>query len=249
MKLIRPLLIAVQFLTQCPVNFKRAPEQQEVGQSLVFYPLVGALIGAALYVVAVLFSSLPAMLTAALLLLIWVWITGALHLDGLADSADAWLGGRGDPQRTLEIMKDPAAGPIAVVVLVTLLLVKFSALLALLELQALHWLLLAPVLGRAALPVMLLTTSYVRQGGLGSWLVAAAPVTWVWISIIVTLSILGSAYGFAFAFVLLGASAVMWLCRRLMIKRIGGATGDTIGATLEIVEAFSLVLIIAVLSS
>ena len=77
--------------------------------------------------------------------------TGALHLDGLADSADAWLGGFGDPARTLEIMKDRAQRPVAVVVLVIMLLLKFSALLVVLQAQQPSALVLAPLLGRAAL--------------------------------------------------------------------------------------------------
>jgi adenosylcobinamide-GDP ribazoletransferase len=68
------------------------------------------------------------MLHAALLLTVWVLLSGGLHLDGLADSADAWLGGFGDRERTLTIMKDPRSGPIAVVVLVLVLLLKFCAL-------------------------------------------------------------------------------------------------------------------------
>lgn len=70
-------------------------------------------------------------LVAALVLALWVYFTGAMHLDGVADTADAWVGGLGDHQRTLEIMKDPRVGAMAVAAMLLVLLVKFAAITAL----------------------------------------------------------------------------------------------------------------------
>jgi adenosylcobinamide-GDP ribazoletransferase len=117
----------------------------------------------------------PLLLHAALLLTVWVLLSGALHLDGLADSADAWLGGFGDRERTLTIMKDPRSGPIAVVTLVLVLLLKFAALLALIEQQHALALIIVPLLGRSALLGLFLTTPYVRAGGLGQALADHLP--------------------------------------------------------------------------
>ena len=89
----------------------------------------------------------PLLLHAALLLTAWVLLSGGLHLDGLADSADAWLGGFGDRERTLTIMKDPRSGPIAVVTLGLVLLLKFTALVALIEQHNGAALILAPLIG------------------------------------------------------------------------------------------------------
>ena len=104
---------------------------------------------------------------AALMLAVWVIITGGLHLDGLADTADAWIGGRGDRDRTLAIMKDSRSGPIAIIAIVLVLLNKFAALQVLLAGDARAVLLLAPVLGRATIVLLLITTPYVRPHGLG----------------------------------------------------------------------------------
>ncbi|MEN0108439.1 MAG: adenosylcobinamide-GDP ribazoletransferase, partial [Pseudomonas sp.] len=162
-----PLLIAVQFLTSLPVRLPGMPSPQELGRSLLWYPLVGLLIGVLLYALNALLAGAPLLLHAALLVAAWVALSGALHLDGLADSADAWLGGFGDRERTLSIMKDPRSGPIAVVTLVLVLLLKFAAVVALLEQQSASALLLAPWLARGLLPVLFMTTPYVRAGGLG----------------------------------------------------------------------------------
>lgn len=162
-----PLLIALQFLTRLPVRLPGLPTEQENGRSLLWYPFVGLLIGGLLLLGYAVTSGVAVSLQAALLLSIWVWLSGGLHLDGLADTADAWVGGYGDRERTLAIMKDPACGPIGVISLVLLLLLKWAALMALLEAGQWLVLLLAPWLGRWVLPLLLFTTPYVRPGGMG----------------------------------------------------------------------------------
>ena len=126
------LLIALQFLTRLPVSLPCMPTPEQVGRSLLWYPLVGLLLGLLLWGAHLLLGQTPALLQAAIILALWVGLSGGLHLDGLADTADAWVGGFGDRERTLTIMKDPRSGPIAVVVLVLLLLLKFAALFTLL---------------------------------------------------------------------------------------------------------------------
>lgn len=234
---MRSLLLALQFLTRLPVPAVHAFEAQAVGRSLLFYPLVGALIGGLLMALAVLLVSAPASLAAALILAAWVLLTGALHLDGLADSADAWAGGHGNAERTLAIMKDPAAGPVGVTALVLILLVKFAALQTLVTAD-ISALLLAPLLGRTALPLLILTTSYVRPGGLGEAMAAHLPRTGA-----VVMGIVAGVVAIVLGGVLplLAAFTVFVLMRRLMMQRIGGATGDTAGALVEVVEAAVLV--------
>lgn len=172
-----PLLIALQFLTSLPIRLPAMPEPEQQGRSLLYYPVVGLLLGALLCLAAFVLDGAPPLLQAALLLTLWAALTGGLHLDGLADSADAWLGGFGDRERTLQIMKDPRSGPVAVVVLVLLLLLKLAALLALLQAQHYVALLLAPLLGRAALLALFLGTPYVRPNGLGHALATNLPRT------------------------------------------------------------------------
>ena len=102
-----PFWIALQFLSSLPVRLPGMPRPEELGRSLLFYPLVGLLFGVLLWVLNAMLGGVPLLLHAALLLTAWVLLSGGLHLDGLADSADAWLGGFGDRERTLSIMKDP----------------------------------------------------------------------------------------------------------------------------------------------
>jgi len=231
-----PFWIALQFLSSLPVRLPGMPEPREVGRSLLCYPLVGLLFGVLLWLASHLLQGTAAPLHAALLLALWVLLSGALHLDGLADSADAWLGGFGDRERTLQIMKDPRSGPIAVVTLVLVLLLKFCALWVLVERGAGALLVLAPVVGRAAMLGLFLGTPYVRQGGLGQALAEHLPrraAGWVLLGSVLLCLLLGGLRAVWPMAVAIGV--FLWL-RRLMCQRLGGATGDTAGALLELLE-------------
>jgi adenosylcobinamide-GDP ribazoletransferase len=233
-----PWWIALQFLSSLPVRLPGMPTPRAMGRSLLYYPLVGLLLGLLLWLANDLLGGAPPLLAAALLLSVWVLFSGGLHLDGLADSADAWLGGFGDRERTLLIMKDPRSGPLAVVSLALLLLLKFSALVAVVESG--HWqaLLVAPVLGRLALLGLFLTTPYVRPGGLGQALADHLPRAVGWVVLLLT----GMAcLSMAPMLVMLAASLIFVGLRRMMMRRLGGTTGDTAGALLEVVEMGVLV--------
>ncbi|UVE16531.1 adenosylcobinamide-GDP ribazoletransferase [Pseudomonas sp. LS44] len=242
MRLPLALLIAVQFLTRLPVRLPGMPEPQQLGRSLLWYPLVGLLLGGALCGLHWLLKDTPALLQAALLLAMWVLATGALHLDGLADTADAWVGGMGDRQRTLAIMKDPYCGPVGVVVLVLLLLLKFAALVVLLEHDQWPALLLAPWLARALLPLLFLSTPYVRAGGLGQALAEHLPRRELpWLVGAQVLAML--LFGWPAVFILLGAGLLLIGLRRALLTRLGGTTGDTAGALVELSECLVLLIL------
>ena len=234
-----PFWIALQFLSSLPIRLPGMPEPGELGRSLLFYPLVGLLFGVILWAVSWLLQGAPALLHAALLLSVWVLLSGGLHLDGLADSADAWLGGFGDRERTLTIMKDPRSGPIAVVTLVLVLLLKFTALLALIEQP--HSLIIVPLIGRSALLGLFLTTPYVRAGGLGQALADHLPRSAgrqvLVVSALACVLIAGLSGVLAVVLAVLG---FVWL-RLVMLRRLGGTTGDTAGAMLELLEVAVLV--------
>ena len=245
--MLKAFCTAMLLLTRIPVPSRcyitDQDNQKLYSWSVLFYPLVGLLIGLLLWLLqwGLSFISLPqnGMTEAVILLAGWVLVTGALHLDGLADSADAWLGGFGDRERTLEIMKDPRSGPAAVIILVLLLLLKFALLINI------DWklLILAPVAGRTAAMILLATTPNVRRGGMAEALVKHLSLQSVFIVTLIVIAL----------FVLMVGEASLWLfliflfgyiLRYMMIKRIGGLTGDTVGATVELIEAAVLLVLL-----
>ncbi|MDH5326864.1 MAG: adenosylcobinamide-GDP ribazoletransferase [Gammaproteobacteria bacterium] len=243
---MRSFLVALQFLTRLPVPVKGNIEERHIRGSLPYYPLVGLILGVCLLPLYALFSALETdyNLSAAMVLTAWVFLSGALHLDGLADSADAWIGGLGDKQRTLDIMKDPTCGPAAVIALVLVLLLKFSALQILLAKDLWLWLLFTPMLARACIPVLFLTTPYARSSGLGHALTDPSPLpNWsVVIAVLALLIVTTLGTGVVAIFV---TTLVFLLLRFLMLQRIHGSTGDTAGALIEWVEASVLIAVAA----
>ncbi len=250
----RAVLVALQFLTRLPLRIEPQPAAREIGLSLACYPVVGLLLGAVLWGAALVVSGLPSLLGAAIVLVVWVSITGGLHIDGLADMADAWVGGHGDRERTLTIMKDPRSGPVAVAVVNCLLLLKFAALAALAtHLHAAPWrdmrlaagCILPPLLARTAIPVLFAYTPYVRAQGIAQDLTAhqsrtAGAVT-VALTVIGTLAACRGRGAIA-----LGAAVIAYaIVRSGLVRRLGGFTGDGAGALIEIIEAACLVAVAA----
>ncbi|WP_305910060.1 adenosylcobinamide-GDP ribazoletransferase [Methylomarinum sp. Ch1-1] len=225
--------LALQFLTRIPVPFSFIASDRQLGLSVLYYPLIGLLIGAIVTLLAVLTEGAGEGLQAALLLTVWVMLTGGLHLDGLADCADAWAGGLGDRQRTLEIMKDPAAGPMAVIMLVLLLLLKWTALVEILVDGDLTVLWCAPLLGRAALLQLMLSAPYVRKQGLAETLIQNLPRLPGAVLVLIIVALVFAVLGLI---PLLAAALMSLLVYALAMQRLGGMTGDVYGATVELVE-------------
>jgi adenosylcobinamide-GDP ribazoletransferase len=253
---------AIAFLTRIPaVNLSKALKlnNKEISQgSLYFYPLVGLIIGllmSAVYFVCawqvnntnVLASTgfdSSSLVIAALMLLVWCLITGGLHLDGLADAADAWVGGYGDKQRTLDIMKDPTVGPMGAMLVVLVLLLKFAALVVLVDkaegFYLIGLILTVPMLARFSILPLFYFTPYVREKGLGSNLKQSInPILFIIVTTVCMLLTVVFVQQKSI-FILILATAILLWARNIMMQRIEGTTGDTAGAMIEVQEALLL---------
>ncbi|MBX2808873.1 MAG: adenosylcobinamide-GDP ribazoletransferase [Cellvibrionaceae bacterium] len=254
-KSLIPLFIAVSLLTTLPVG-ALLPQQwssRQQGFSVLWYPGVGVLLTALLVTFACLLpqTMLP-LLSATLLVLLWVLLTGALHLDGLADAVDAAfaahrLGGdRHAAAKVLSIFKDPNTGAMAVIALVFVLVLKI-VLVSLLLQQSLGGLalalLLALVLSRALVIAAMLRTPYAREQGLGAGLFQHIPSV---LSSLLLAAIVGVALLVLPGILSLGllSSLVLLLClwRALWMRLIGGFVGDCLGALIEIAEVMVLLI-------
>ncbi|MCV6627652.1 MAG: adenosylcobinamide-GDP ribazoletransferase [Cellvibrionaceae bacterium] len=242
---LRSLNLAFMFLSRLPMprlaKFEPA-EQQRAG---LLFPLVGLLLGLILSLFGLFICRyLPAQVAAALLLCLWVFISGGLHIDGLADSADAWLGGLGDRERSLAIMKDPRCGSGAVFTVVVVLLLKYAALSALLQMGQIWFLPPVLLLGRLSALATLSYTPYISSTG--------SALQFLDLSRRRSINIAVALYCLAFILLLgldqawwmLAALIPLWAClRQLMLARLGGSSGDTAGASVELIEAAALTLL------
>ncbi|MDY0248908.1 MAG: adenosylcobinamide-GDP ribazoletransferase [Pseudomonas sp.] len=241
---------ALIFLSRVPGPYLKRIDKDVQQAAMWFYPVVGAILGLVLITLVFLCfqynPQAPVLLVAALTLALWVYFTGAMHLDGVADTADAWVGGLGSHERTLEIMKDPRVGSMAVAAMAVVLLVKFAAISALLE-QAhnnngllLSGLLLIPMLARTGIIGLMATTSYVRKQGMVSNTQNAATKSKVAVMSIVWMLLAIPILQEKTLLLLIVWAVLLVGYRHALNKRLGGYTGDTLGAAVEIQEAVLL---------
>ena len=237
---MRSLLAAFQFMTVLPV--KIALDEGDFELSPKWFPLVGLTVGAlaALLDGALAFLGFSGSLRSILTIAFLAALSGGLHLDGLADSADGFLSAR-SRERVLEIMRDSRIGTMGVLALFFVLAVKVSALT---ELSGtLRWkaLLFAPLAGRSVQLITLALIPYARQeGGLASLFLRGNTTRialWAGACLALAGVILFGFWRGAASGVLLFAAA--GLLAFWSYRRIGGFTGDTLGAASEIVEALA----------
>ncbi len=234
---MRTFLAAVSFLTVVPVGDHRiAP-----GRAAIFFPLVGAMIGAAgagLFLAASLV--LPAPLASLLTVAFWTMISGVLHEDGLADVADAFRAGR-SRARMLEILKDSRIGTYGAVAIVLSVAARWQALQHIPASKILAVCIAAHAVPRAAIVALAWVS---RPAGDGLGLVFSSSLTSM-AAIGAILQGVAAAMlpGWRPALLLVaGAYAIVRGARAYFYHRIGGINGDCLGATEQLLEIFILIL-------
>ena len=235
---MRGLILAIQFLTRLPTPQLHDLDPANLPRSAPWFPLVGLLIGVLLTAALWLGSRIDPWLGALLALLLWVWITGALHLDGLADMSDALGASHRDRERFLVVLADPHLGTFGAVSLLLQLASKL-VLLMLLARNGQYWaLLFIPAWARwgtlvwARLPAL--------SPGFGAHLGTQVRQReiWVWGATLFALSLSAPA--------LCGVPILILMWRQFLLRRLGGMTGDLLGAGVELTESTTLLLCLLV---
>jgi adenosylcobinamide-GDP ribazoletransferase len=205
--------------------------------SVPLFPVIGLAVGALTACLAWALSGVFPPGVLALALVAWLLaVSGGLHVDGLADTADGFLSAR-PRERALEIMKDSHVGTMGIVTVVLVLALKGAALASLPASALWRATLLAPVAGRCALVFEMIALPAARQGeGLGSLFLASrhrAEAAWAGLALVGTAWLAAGVAGL----VAVGAAAVTVLLFSVFCyRRIGGVTGDTLGAACELAE-------------
>ncbi|PLX98134.1 MAG: adenosylcobinamide-GDP ribazoletransferase [Desulfuromonas sp.] len=237
---------AVAFLTIFPVADKVEIDQERLARSMGFFPAVGLVLGLGLVVLNWLLDALiPRPVLDCLLILCLILATGALHLDGIADLIDGLAGGK-DKQSVLHIMKDSRVGAIGVVGLVMVLLLKYLSLYNVsIELKSAA-LIMMPTAGRWIQVILASYSRYIRpEGGTGSAFVKNVGEREVMIATgtLVAAAIVLFGLKGVFLVFLIGLIAMVQL--RYFENRLGGVTGDVLGAATELLEVLTLLFILA----
>jgi len=236
------LPLALTFLTKFP--WFRAPQADAgaLARSMFWFPWVGALLGVSFWGAwAGLPRILPAPAAAGVLLCFTVWITGGLHLDGLADTVDG-LGGGQTPTERLRIMKDSRVGTFGVLALVLVLVLKFSFFLSLAgKGGAAAGLILYPVVSRWGMVLLAYLSPYARpEGGLGQAMTLGVSARTLAGATASAAALAAAAFGVRGLILLAAAGLAVWLGSLYCRKQLGGVTGDVLGAADEALEVLVL---------
>ena len=232
----RGLILALGFLTRLPLPTLRDFQPAELARAVVWFPVAGLVVGAAVTLAVVLGAQLDPWLAAFAGVVVWAWITGGLHLDGLADTADALGAAHRDPERFFTVLADPHVGSFGVIALVLQLTAK---------LVMLHWLLML----NTPWGVLVLIPAWARWAAAG-WTLLLPPLKpglgerfgWRgnrlgWIVGGLALAAFSAAAPAALVALF---PAVLW--GGWMRVKLGGQTGDVLGAGIEWCESVSLLL-------
>jgi adenosylcobinamide-GDP ribazoletransferase len=238
-------LAAAALLTRLPLGRTGGPDPAALLRAVPFFPLVGAALGLAVGGAAIGLSAvLPALLAGLIAVALELILTGALHVDGLADSADG-LGGA-DRERSLAIMRDHALGAYGGSALVLDLLTKAVALGALAEVDALAAIVAAFALSRAAPLPLARLLPYAREGeGTGRLLATHAATLPVLTATVLAAALALAVAGLDAVALLICAAIVTVAIGLLARRRLGGVTGDVMGAAIELSATAALVVAVA----
>ncbi|MEO0903463.1 MAG: adenosylcobinamide-GDP ribazoletransferase [Pseudomonadota bacterium] len=233
---------ALGLLTRLPITVDSTRAMERGAASAWAYPLVGVVTGVILAAATALmiWVGIPSAIIAGLVLAGAVIITGAMHEDGLADSADGLWGGW-DKVRRLEIMKDSHIGVYGVCAIGLSLLIRWVALVVIVSL-GLYWVafIAAGAVSRASMVVLMGILPNARDGGLSKTVGRPAHTT-VWLAVAIGA---GFAVICGYPWVILTAALAASTCALIARAKIGGQTGDVLGATQQVTEITTLVTIV-----
>lgn len=236
-KMMKGLILALQFFTRLPINKEIDFNHENIRNSLFFYPFVGGLIGGIAAIVYYPISKYSTNIASLFALFVVVFLTGGLHIDGLSDTFDGFLSNR-EKERVLEIMKDSRIGAFGVLSIVILLLSKY-VIMSSFDTGLPLALVLSMANSRIVLGRIISYKKVAREGGLGDLFHKSNPASRILLSgsIYIIILILIDVY---YLIPLIANFIFGELFAKWSYKKIGGMTGDTYGALIEMGETLSL---------
>lgn len=233
---MKSLLLALQFLTVIPLKIKAANEA-EISRAQIYFPAVGLILGLILGLVNIFLSVLefPQFAINIILVALLAILTGGLHLDGLADTADALLSGK-DKDGMLSIMRDAHIGAMGVISLICIMLLKIAFLSSLNMQSKIMPLVLMCILSRWALVFVIFLFPYARQEGKAKVFKEGASLKITALSTVITLVLVLLAGQLKGLLVFAAVAPTAYLTAKAISRKFDGLTGDTLGAINEITE-------------
>lgn len=242
---MRSLLAALMFLTRIPLPQMNI-SKTDWHKSAVYFPLVGLVIGGMLYLTSLGLDFLfPTAVSAFFIVVVWIWVTGGLHIDGWMDLADGF-GSNRSREQILEIMKDSRVGAMGVIAGICLIAGKWVAVYELLHQDLAIILLISPLVARFLLISAIRFFPYRQQGGIGEGLRLYLTIPILLLNFLVIVELINYLNGVNGLLVLIGTSIISGLLVFNIYKKLGMLTGDCYGALVEWSEVVFLFISLAI---
>lgn len=242
---MKTLILMLQFMTRLPIPVEIEVAPEDFPRGTKYFPVVGLVIGILNGLLCLLLSMrLDRSMVVILVVLCNLLLTGALHLDGLADTCDGLFSAR-VKERMLEIMRDSRIGTNGAIAIFFDLALKVVLLWQIKDPYLVKGLLIAPVVSRTMLIILILTCPPARaESGMGNLFVGKTRWSDAMIAFLVCLAVMAAGLGYQ-ALPVIGMNLLaLWLYRRLVLGKIGGMTGDTLGAMNEVSEVVSFLTLV-----
>lgn len=234
---MKNFILMLQFLTRIPINIKIDVKDDSFKKGIVYFPLVGLIVGilnVLIYLLFIKFFSVT--ITAVTVTLFNVCLTGAFHLDGLSDTCDGIYSSR-TKERMLEIMKDSRVGTNGVVAIFFDLALRIVLLSSINKANAIKAILVAAILSRTMIVLLSYISEYARkEGGLGNLYIGKITLKITIIAILLGVILSTLILGWQAVVVFLPIILIIFAYKEYIKSKIGGMTGDTLGAAAELTE-------------
>lgn len=241
---MKRLILMLQFLTKYPLPFQLKVTDEDFTKGAIYFPVVGGIIGANLWLFAWLINTkVQPLVLAVLLVSFQIFITGGLHLDGLADTFDGLYSYR-DKNKILEIMKDSRVGTNGVLILIVSILLKVS-LISSIPYKDMYWVLMLMPVGARYLGMLLAFSSvYARERGMGGFFIHK--ITKLQFLVMTIMTVLIFLLKVKALLILLLMFILTFMFRAHVYSKIDGVTGDIIGCWIEMTELIFLLAVVLV---
>lgn len=236
--IVNQMILLIQFMTRIPIPIKVEYSEKQLGKGIKYFPLVGYLIGIIIFITGIVLNKYidNKYIISLLLILIELKLVGLIHIDGLADSFDGLFSYR-DKDRILEIMKDSRVGTNGVVVLIFYYLAKLILIAEIISRGDMRCLIIYPIISRMSTSVNAGFGVYARDNGMSTGIIGMNQVKDSIFSVILTLLLIILVYynSEILKGLVMFVAGILFIFyfRHVVYKKIGGITGDTMGASLE----------------
>lgn len=247
--ILNNFLLYIQFFTRIPVNKELKCDENNFIKGTPYFPIVGLIIGLAQYLVYLIFSfSLNSLITSILVVLASILLTGALHLDGFGDCADGFFAFKGGKDKIIEIMKDSRIGAFACVAIVFNILLKTALIDSSITIGVPQLIIASPIIGRFSIVFLSTIGKNAKPQGTGNLFIGKVKWENFFGSLIITMLA---------SYVLIGNASIVLIVSSLVFsygfdkfceKKIGGLSGDTLGANNELIEIMNFIVYFTYLS-